>query len=90
MAESMANGSASVQAHLDPSAYKNIVLRWMKGGDRDYNPAEVLQSITAIDVLKELSVGGALMRGAQSHAAIRNYHSFINPKNNTSQRSLTF
>lgn len=43
----------------------------MRGGDKEYNPADVLQSTTAIEVLKELSVGGSLMRRAQPHAATR-------------------
>lgn len=56
---------------LDPNVFADLIMRWQRGGDREYNPGDTLSSPTAIDVLKQLSVGGPLMRRAQPHAAIR-------------------
>jgi hypothetical protein len=44
----------------------------MRGGGERYNPLDVLNSATAVNVLGELSIGGTLMRGSQPNSAIRN------------------
>lgn len=72
------NGTSASHADIDTSAFKAIVVRWMRGGGDGYNPMDVLNSATAVTVLGELSVGGSLMRGAQPNAAIRKFDSTSN------------
>ncbi|EFX83821.1 hypothetical protein DAPPUDRAFT_301632 [Daphnia pulex] len=66
------NGNGSTAAHfdIDANAFKSILGRWMRGGGERYNPLDVLNSATAVNVLGELSIGGTLMRGSQPNSAI--------------------
>ena len=63
------NGSASHHSELDPQKYKALVNRW-KNGD-GYNPSDVLNAVTAVSVMAELSAGGILMKGATVNSATR-------------------
>nr|CAG4636094.1 EOG090X04EN [Eubosmina coregoni] len=61
------NGNGASSSHLDDEHYNHLVINWMNA--EGYNPINVLSSSTAVTVLGQLSVGGALMRGAQVNAA---------------------
>lgn len=73
---------------MDPSTFKAIVARWMRGGGDGYNPLDVLSSATAVTVLGELSVGGSLMRGPTPNSAIRKLN--YNTLNNRDSNNLYF
>lgn len=66
---------------MDPDKFKSLVTRWAKGGGEGCNPADVLNTMTAVSVMAELSVGGSLMKGATANSATRKptHPSFLVP-----------